>query len=35
MMDGRIIDEGTPGGLAARPGPYQELLKQQAQAVKA
>jgi ATP-binding cassette subfamily B protein len=30
MRDGRIVDEGTPEALAARPGPYADLLQQQA-----
>ena len=34
MESGRIIDQGTPEELAARPGPYLELLRQQ-QAVAA
>jgi ATP-binding cassette subfamily B protein len=34
MDSGRIIDQGTPEALAARPGPYLELLRQQ-QAVAA
>ena len=34
MENGRIIDQGTPEELAARPGPYLELLRQQ-QAVAA
>lgn len=29
MDKGHIIDDGTPAGLAARPGPYRELLRKQ------
>jgi len=29
MDQGHIIDDGTPGELAARPGPYRELLRKQ------
>ena len=29
MDQGRIIDDGSPGELAARPGPYRELLRNQ------
>jgi ATP-binding cassette subfamily B protein len=29
MAEGRIIDEGSPSALAARPGPYRELLRRQ------
>jgi ATP-binding cassette subfamily B protein len=30
VMDrGRIIDDGSPTELAARPGPYRELLRKQ------
>ena len=30
VMDrGRIVDDGTPAELAARPGPYRELLRKQ------
>ena len=35
MQNGRIIDEGTPDGLANRPGPYLDLLRQQHQQVMA
>ena len=32
VMDrGRIIDDGPPAILAARPGPYRDLLRQQQQ----
>jgi ATP-binding cassette, subfamily B, bacterial len=31
VQDGRIIDEGSPDALAARPGPYLDLLRQQSQ----
>ena len=30
MAAGRIVDQGTPAELAARPGPYRELLRKQA-----
>ncbi|MGE0224934.1 MAG: ABC transporter ATP-binding protein [Acetobacteraceae bacterium] len=29
MDHGRIVDDGAPGELAARPGPYRELLRKQ------
>jgi ATP-binding cassette, subfamily B, bacterial len=29
MDKGRIVDDGSPGMLAARPGPYRELLRKQ------
>ena len=29
MDQGRIVDDGPPGVLAARPGPYRELLRKQ------
>ena len=29
MDKGRIVDDGTPAALAARPGPYRELLRKQ------
>jgi ATP-binding cassette subfamily B protein len=29
MDEGHIIDDGTPGELAGRPGPYRELLRNQ------
>jgi ATP-binding cassette subfamily B protein len=29
MDKGRIIDDGSPTALAARPGPYRELLRKQ------
>jgi ATP-binding cassette subfamily B protein len=29
MDKGRIVDDGTPLGLASRPGPYRELLRKQ------
>jgi ATP-binding cassette subfamily B protein len=29
MDQGHIIDDGSPGELAARPGPYRELLRKQ------
>jgi ATP-binding cassette subfamily B protein len=29
MEDGRIIDQGAPDELAARPGPYRDLLTHQ------
>jgi len=29
MQDGRIADQGTPAALAARPGPYRDLLRRQ------
>jgi ATP-binding cassette subfamily B protein len=30
VMDaGRIVDDGSPGALAARPGPYRDLLRKQ------
>jgi ATP-binding cassette subfamily B protein len=33
MQDGRIIDQGTPGALARRPGPYRDLLRHQGPAL--
>jgi ATP-binding cassette subfamily B protein len=30
MQQGRVIDDGSPDELAARPGPYRELLRNQA-----
>ncbi|WP_240048302.1 ABC transporter ATP-binding protein [Crenalkalicoccus roseus] len=30
MQDGRVVDEGAPGLLARRPGPYRDLLERQA-----
>ena len=30
MDQGHIIDDGAPDELAARPGPYRELLRKQA-----
>jgi ATP-binding cassette, subfamily B, bacterial len=29
MDHGRIVDDGSPAGLAARPGPYRDLLRKQ------
>ncbi len=29
MAEGRIVDEGSPAALAARPGPYRDLLRRQ------
>ena len=29
MDQGRIIDDGSPDELAARPGPYRDLLRKQ------
>jgi ATP-binding cassette, subfamily B, bacterial len=35
MQDGLVVDDGPPGLLARRPGPYRELLRHQALRLKA
>ena len=35
MEDGRVIDDGPPDELSRRPGPYRELLKNQAMEIEA
>jgi ATP-binding cassette, subfamily B, bacterial len=35
MEDGRVIDDGPPDELSRRPGPYRELLKNQAMEMEA
>ena len=35
MQDGKVVEEGRPGELARRTGPYQELLRRQAEGLLA